>query len=184
MSRETALRKRTCRRIATSPIGVFTLALCLVVWLGPVGAQATAEIDPLVLPNAVLLCRAKPVTPADSAVFVFHYVDPVGTNGRRTTSIAFDSIGQPLYIVVTASQADINGDPLIYTVFARFFPKALGGRVNVRNQRASPTDSLVPHPVSVKQDLTNGDIARAKDLADWFWAHRCKNSTDFARPDT
>src|SRR4051812_1296802 len=147
------------------------MALCLALLSGQSGAQVSAEFDPLMLPGTVLMCRSVPVTPADSAVFVFQYLDPAGLKDHRRTSVAFDSAGRPLYMIIVAPETEVNGDPVINTVIARFSPKALGDRVIVRNRRASPTDSVVPHPTSSKQELTEGDISRAKTLANWFWAH-------------
>ena len=146
-------------------------------------AQTSAEFDPLVLPGTVLLCRSLPTSPADSAAFAFEYVDGGGAGVQRTSFAAFDSVGQPLYMMVSAKGQHMG---FMHNVVVRFSPKGAGERVVLHSQRPPQTPPVggpdsIDRSKPVEESLTDVEIARAKALAKWFWVHRCKSSFDGKR---
>jgi hypothetical protein len=124
-----------------------------------------------------------PTGPADSAAFVFEYVDGNGSDGQRTTFAAFDSAGHPLYMMVSPPVQNSRAERQTFAIVVRFFPKSMGERVVVPSAPTSQgplvgaADSATRgKPFS--ESLTDAEIAHAKALAEWFWIHRCKSPVD------
>jgi hypothetical protein len=157
------------------------VALFLTLWSGIGRAQEAARIDPLRLPGAVLLCRSTPTGPTDSAAFVFEYVDGNGSEGQRTSFAAFDSVGEPLYMMVSAPGQGARGERVTRAVVVRFIPNGLGERVvlpDAPTSQAPPVggaDSVTRAKASTEL-LTDAEVAHARVLAEWFWEHRCTSS--------
>jgi hypothetical protein len=159
------------------------VALCVILLSGIVSGQATGGSDPLGLPGPVIMCRQMPTTPADSAAFGFQFMDGNGSDEQRTSFAAFDAEGKPLYMMVYAPGQDARGEQAKHIVVVRFFPKGTGEWAVIPNgltSQAPPVggaDSL-SRAKTPEKELTDSEIAHARVLAGWFWAHRCMTSAD------
>lgn len=147
-------------------------------------AQSKIEFDPLGLPGSVLLCRSMPVTPRDSAAFVFQYLDGSGSEATRNSFAAFDSVGKPLYMMLSAEGAGSRGELQRKMVVVRFFAqKSTGGILVIPDPLSPEGRPVVPgdstaRPKVPQQPLTDEDVVHAKALAEWYWTHRCRNSVE------
>jgi hypothetical protein len=146
------------------------------------GAQAIAGSGGFSIPNAALFCRSIPAGPADSAAFVFEYVDD-DAERQRLSLVAFDFGGVPLYMMVSAQKTTSTGESRTDAVAVRFVPKAMGGRVTL--PRGLPAEvpmnggsGSLAHEKPVEEALTGAELGQAKALAEWFWSHRCKGLAD------
>ncbi len=154
----------------------------VLLWSALGGAQTNSGSDPLSLPGAVIMCRAMRPTPADSASFVYQYIDPRGGLDQRTSVVAFDSLGKPVYIAISDPGSDSTTDRLVDQLAVRFSPFAAGERVILSVRREPPptlggdsgsASGKKPDPDIRKLVLTDPELTRARSLADWFWTRRC-----------
>lgn len=155
--------------------------LLVLLWSALAGAQTKSGSDPLSLPGAVIMCRAMPVTPADSASFVYQFMDPRGGFDQRMSIAAFDSAGKPLYMVISDPGSDSTTERLMDKLAVRFSPFTAGERVILSVPReslalegdSSSTSGKKPDPDIRKIVFTDLELARARTLAEWFWTRRC-----------
>lgn len=168
---------------------VLGIASALVATTGRLNAQAR-KFDPLVLPNGgPMACRSFPVTPADSAAIVLDIADDgPGQRGRESVA-AYDSLGTPLYILVTASEGTPAALTRMHIVAMRFMPVSSGARITVASDGTIVADTTagardaepgsVPLPRSGgglppgAKLLADSETVQVRRLAGWFWDHRC-----------
>jgi len=138
--------------------------------------QASNDLDPLKGPSGIMLCRSIPAKPADSAAFMFEFVDGVDSTDRRTSLIAFDSAGGPLFMMVDQPWQNAKGHHGQLMIAARFAPVPSGGRLFIApRMMATPdgTDS-VQIPKGVEEEMSVAEVRQAETLARLLWNRRCK----------
>ncbi len=132
------------------------------------------------LPRGTLLCKQTAVTPSDSADVILDFTEWPDSGGERNALAAFDSTGRPLYMLVFIRQASTKNWSDAFAV--GFHPFSSGGRIPMPagDERVPfsvrPADSA-DAKTSAQQELTKSEIDEARVLAQWYWAHRCKNSS-------
>lgn len=157
------------------------LIACLAFYARSASAQVTVGVDPLSIPKGTLLCHSVRTDPADSTAFLFQYIDGNDSTRQRLSMIGFDSVGAPLYMMVSAPAENARGERLTYVFTVQFFPKAQGGRLISFDETppqvagAKRADS-VTHRKPIEETLTDAEVAHAKVLAEWFWVHRCEDA--------
>lgn len=174
MFRDDAMPPRTqCFPRKVNRVWLF-LAVILLCTERAIG-QETAGPQPFALPGtAPLLCRSIPVGRADSASFVYQFLDRQAERGRESV-VAFDSLGTPLYMTVFAPVRSAGTHQWrTYAIALRFVPIALGDRLLLPS--VAQPDTPVSHEKPELETLSTTDLANAKTLAEWFWARRCKGA--------
>lgn len=136
---------------------------------GAARAQAADTLDVLAPPRPVMMCRSLPPTPEDSAAVVLQFLDGVERPHPRKSLVAFDSAGTPLYATIIAAQSTADGGHTVHGIGVRFFGADRGGTRVIASR--GPRDSVATRADSVS--LTDAEVARARDLAVWFWNRRC-----------
>ncbi len=163
--------------------GLLTLAGSLAVAQAPTGAD---ELSP---PTGNLLCRLLPTNLADSAAFVFEYVDGDDSVSQRVSLAAFDQRGAPLYMLVHAPKG-AAANRRLDVLAIQFVPKTQGGRVIFAEASTAPRSPAANLNSSAssglyEETLTDAELTRAKLLAEWFWVRRCAagavRGTDYNR---
>ncbi len=154
------------------------LTACLISCAGNMNAQSPLALEQLGTPSGTLLCHSIRTNPADSVPHLFHFIDGNDSAHLRTSMVTFDSAGAPLHMMISVPGNDSKQEPQTYMFAVQFYPTSQGGRLIVPDKAARPpvtanTDT-VSRPKSIEETLTAGEIARAKALAEWFWAHRCQ----------
>jgi hypothetical protein len=168
-----ALRRRTLLQSKTVLIAFLT---CCVPALN---AQTPTASDQLSIPNGTQMCRSVPAEPADSAAYLFQFIDARDSSHDRISMIAFDSAGAPLYMLLSVPGTNPQHERRLYMFAVQFFPTSQGGRSIVPENAAArlPTTAkgdTVGRVTPIEETLTAAEVARAKILAEWFWAHRCQ----------
>jgi hypothetical protein len=151
-------------------------------WLGfaiPAGGQSARIADPFASVTGAMLCHAPPVSPADSAVFVFEFIQADSLGGTRRTIAAYGSDGAPLYATIAVMENSGGEGARRALVFAvRLVPKAIGSRILVVGDRIDSTlvstaaDSAAGLPRGARL-LTPGELEEARALSVWLWKRRC-----------
>lgn len=141
---------------------------------GHVQGQAPGSMDPLApVANGALICRTIKAGAGDSAAVTLEFGDGSPSAGVRQALVAFDSSGVPVYLVVSAEDPRFAGGVKHQVLGARFQPHPLGRITTtvVPTSAVGPdTSALVRAPVS---PMTNTEIERARQLAEWYWQRRC-----------
>src|SRR5258706_4071985 len=141
-------------------------------------AQSESIFGLLSPPVGPLLCHSLRATPADSARFIVRFVDGTDLVAGRQTIVAYDSTGTPLYMAIRANDS-VAPTTKIHAISVRFVPERRGLWVVVeegpdgRILRRGKTGELTHVPPQGPDLLTEGEISHARDLALWFWNHRC-----------
>jgi hypothetical protein len=125
------------------------------------------RFDPLYLPGATLLCRPKPVPFTTLPVVVFEFEDGELMVSDRLINAAYDSLGGPRLLVMTATESAPDGSPIMHALSVSYpdDSPATGFRA------VSPPgvdESAVPREV-----LSPAMITKSRDLMVWLWNHRC-----------
>jgi hypothetical protein len=169
-----ALLRRTlqqCKAILTA---------CLTCCVPTVNAQAPMASDQLFIPNGTQLCRSVRTEPADSVGYLFQFIDARDSSHERISMVAFDSAGAPLHMMLSIPGTYRQHERRLYMFAVQFFPNSQGGRLIVPEKAARlPTianGDTVGRVEPIEETLTAGEVARAKALAEWFWAHRCQEN--------
>lgn len=143
----------------------------------PLLAQGGA-FNPLAPSVGLLSCQSLPPTDADSASVVLHVTDSSSVVPMRESVIAYDSVGTPLFMTVSAREK--TGDDRKHALVIRFEPVRRGARMLI-GADGEPDSTFRPDPTVSAPDLPPGatplmtsEIIRARDLAVWVWARRCK----------
>ena len=120
------------------------------------------------VPDGPIVCRPLAATVADSAHTMFEFA--YGENDPWETLAAFDSAGIPLYMTIQRTILQPTTS-ISHNVAVRF---SLGGHY-VRVERAVKDGNIVKGsaPVLGESELTSEEIAKSRQLAEWFWSHRC-----------
>lgn len=152
-----------------SSIPIIGLALLL-----PIGdgiAQSVESSRLLAIPAGAVLCRPVQVTPTDSATFILKFRDTVTAAPKsraRESTVAYDSLGRPLYMLVTIE--DLAGSPPELTLFSvRLAPFRLGVRVEPDSDLPSAASFGAPR----ERALTEADLEQAHRLATDLWTRGC-----------
>lgn len=149
-------------------IGVF-LTVAALAAAAPIGAQAADALDMLAPPTTVMMCRSHPPAPEDSAAVVLEFVDGAEQPHGRKSLVAYDSLGGPLHATIIASHPSTNGGFTITGIGVRFAGDVRGGW-----RMAAILTPGAGSPTREKSvSLTDAEVARARELAVWFWDHRC-----------
>jgi hypothetical protein len=121
-------------------------------------------------PDGPLVCRPLAATVADSADAMFEFA--YGENDPWESLAAFDSAGLPLYMTVQRTVLQPTSS-ISHNVAVRF---TLGGQY-LRVERAVKDGNIVKGsaPVVTEDELTSEEIAKSRQLAEWFWSHRCSS---------
>lgn len=150
---------------------IFTLGLTLLLPTGVGRAQMAESSRLLAMPAGAVLCRSAPVTAADSAAFILAFRDTVTASAKsraRESTVAYDSLGRPLYMLVTVR--DLAGSPPELTLFAvRLAPFRAGGRVEPDSDLPSAASFGAPR----ESALTEADLEQAHRLATDLWMRGC-----------
>lgn len=157
------------------------LIACLAFYARSASAQVTMGVDPLSIPKGTLLCHSVRTDPADSTAFLFQYIDGNDSIRKRLSMIGFDSVGTPLYMMVSAPAESARGERLTYVFTVQFFPKAQGGRLISFDEASSQIEGekgadSVAHRKPIEETLTDAEVAHARVLAEWFWIRRCEDA--------
>ena len=122
------------------------------------------------VPDGPLVCRPLPTTVADSADTMLEFA--YGENDPWETLAAFDSAGLPLYMTVQRTVLQ-PASSISHNVAVRF---SLGGQY-LRIERAVKDGNVVKGsaPIVSQNELTSEEIAKSRQLAEWFWSHRCSS---------
>jgi hypothetical protein len=122
------------------------------------------------VPDGPLVCRPLTATVADSAHTMFEFA--YGESDPWETLAAFDSAGLPLYMTVQRTVLQPTSS-ISHNVAVRF---SLGGQY-LRVERAVKDWDIVngSAPIVSQDELTSEEIAKSRQLAEWFWAHRCSS---------
>ena len=159
----------------------FLLALLLVVTAGCASAPARAPavkpeavsgFEPFRLPGAVLMCRVKALPPSTPPSWLaFEFEDGTLMIDDRLIGVAYESLGNPRVLVMTATERTVGGEPNMHAYSISFPdsapPTALHGVISGPGQ--APSRSKPEH-------LSAPAIANARDLMVWLWNHRCKGA--------
>ena len=159
-------------RRRSTPFGAVALlaaGLHAAVAPAPARAQTADTLDLLALPRPVMMCQSLPPTPEDSAAVVLQFLDGVERPDPRKSLVAFDSAGTPLYATFIAAQSTTDGARTVHGIGVRFFGADRSGTRVIASR--GPRDSVATRADSVS--LTDAEVARARELAVWFWNHRC-----------
>lgn len=175
--RQMQIRVAFCRSMLRQKHNI--LIACLLSCAGNVNAQSSLALEQLLTPKGSLLCHSIRTDPADSVAHLFQFIDGNDSLNRRTSMIAFDSAGAPLHMMVSVPGNDSKQERKTYVFAVQFFPTSQGGRLVVPDRTALPitakTDT-VSRAEAIEETLTAAEVARAKALADWFWARRCREN--------
>ena len=130
--------------------------------------QVSTPQDFFDVPVGPLVCRQLQATVADSADTMFEFA--YGETDPWESLAAFDSAGSALYMTVQRTVAAPTTS-ISHNVAVRF---SLGGQY-VRVERALKDGNIVEGsaPILSRAELTADEIAKSKQLAEWFWSHRC-----------
>ena len=138
-------------------------------------SQASAGADFFVLPHGPLMCRIIPATSRDSAVYLLEFAEPESPLVRSST-VAFDSTGSPLYLVMSIRENDTTGEALV----VRFTPTSVGARAKLSHLQDVPSEGSdhlrrvhAAGSMEVNQQLNEAELNKARALAEWFWKRRC-----------
>lgn len=163
------------RRVASNT--VLSIACFLLFCVRPLSAQGLDEYDALRLPSGpAMMCYPVTIGPADSAAAVLHLIDGDPAASPRDVMVAYDSLGNPLYLTVRARWKVDAGGALLHAVAARLAPTEHGFLVVAPSAAAGaggdePPNQTEPVPTS----LSPSDLARARTLADRLWSFPCRN---------
>jgi hypothetical protein len=170
------IHSTVCRRTLLQSKAVLTA--CLICSVPALNAQAPTASDQLSIPNGTQMCRSVPAEPADSAAYLLQFIDARDSLHDRISMIAFDSAGAPLYMLLSVPGTNPQPERRLYMFAVQFFPTSQGGRSIVpENAARLPTiakGDTVGRVAPIEEALTAAEVARAKTLAEWFWAHRCQ----------
>ena len=155
------------------------VAVGLSALLSACASAQSVKPQTFVVPTGTILCRQIAATPSDSADFIFDFTDERGSLHRRSALAAFDSSSRPLYMIVFIRNADTTESLDIFAT--RFYPFISGRRVPVPSSGDVPR---LPIPQrdstnvgkSPDEELSKAELEQARQLAEWYWAHRCKGS--------
>lgn len=164
------------------PSVIRVLLAVLAVSAEPVGGQATPAAA-LSLPlNGALVCQAIP----DPQGTILEFTDSVQSFTKRETTLSYDTLGNPLQLVVLALGNPVQGRAVGQLVVVRFSPKAEGATTSVNGYDPnlvlpllSAEDSIDNLPPGWKE-ATATEVQRARCLALDFWKRRC--GKDVPRP--
>jgi hypothetical protein len=123
-----------------------------------------------VTPTGPIACRPVTVTPADSADVMLEFIDGMPDVRTRQTLIAFQTAGTPLYM--TVNQTELQPAKFeTHNIAVRF--GVLGEYLHV--ERPMRNGQVVRDSAGVFSTtiLTTAEMAKSKELAMWFWEHRC-----------
>jgi hypothetical protein len=135
--------------------------------------------DPLAVPTpSVMLCHPISQGAIDSAPIQLEFREGTDPFGQRVTSAFFDSSGAPRFMYVVAPWTVSDTSFRLYMVVVRFQPKRIGTTAIVRVRYPSPTSDSVKRDSTIREMLTEPEVAHAETLAKWFWIHRCDGAPD------
>ncbi len=145
-------------------------------------AQATPSgFDAFTKPTGTMRCRSQTATHADSADILYNFVDGDGMQLRETT-VAFDSLGTPLYLALFSPEVRSTGTRVVHALAVRFgkpskgshiiLPLGSGGDSPAQSDTARANASTQPS----EEAFTEADGDRALLLAVWLWEHRCHDA--------
>jgi hypothetical protein len=145
------------------------LILFLLVDTGCATAQSVKPFDPLGLPTSTLLCRPLPSPQTlRHGTRAFQFEDGVLLVDDRLMSAVYDSVGNPLLLVMTATSRVGDTQPTMHELSVSF--PADGPAEGFQLVRApSAGDAIEPK----REVLSPGMIAESRSLAVWLWDHRC-----------
>lgn len=170
------IRSTLCRGTLLQRQAVLTA--CLICSVSAANAQSPIASDQLSIPNGTQMCRSVPTEPADSIAYLFQFIDARDSSHDRISMIAFDSAGAPLHMMLSIPGIYLQHERKLYMFAVEFFPTSQGGRLILpENTARRPTiakGDTVGRVAPVEETLTAAEVARAKTLAEWFWAHRCQ----------
>jgi hypothetical protein len=123
--------------------------------------------DPLGLPTSALLCHVLTLpnkAPPNSIGFQFQ--DGTLLINDRLISAVYDSVGNPMLLIMNATEKPVVGDAIMHSVSVSF-PK---GEPGIGFQFVNPRDDTIK---SQHEPLSPSMIKEAQNLAAWLWNHRC-----------
>src|SRR5258705_2964836 len=165
-----------CRRALLQSQAV--LAAFLTCCVPALNAQELTASDQLSIPNGTQMCRSVPAEPADSAAYLFQFIEARDSSHDRISMIAFDSAGGPLYMLRSVPGTNLQHERRLYMFAVQSFPTGQDGRCIIpENAARLPTTAkgdTVGRVAPIEETLTAAEVARAKTLAEYFWAHRCQ----------
>ena len=130
--------------------------------------------DALAIPTRALMCRPNPpglVTPG--VVFVSLVEEPADsvTEGRTLTA-RFDSLGTPLSLVISMHERILSDQDQLIAIGVEFGSDTRGVRA-VGNVDSLIGASGAPRVPPRREVLTQAELGRGRQLAEWIWRHRC-----------
>lgn len=131
--------------------------------------------DPVAIPTRSLLCRPIPPGPPVPGVVVVTIVEepPDSVTDGRTFTATYDTLGAALSLLVTMHERIPPDTDQLTAIGVQFGPSAQGMRA-VGNAAAITGASGIPAVPPTRESLTGAEIDRARQLAEWLWAHRCR----------
>lgn len=155
-------------------IGVLTM---IALPHGRTTAQAQ-KFDALSLPKPGLLaCRVIVPRKADSAAVVVTFSDESESFQSREMTAAFDSLGNPLALLVFATK-QLGDSSYGESYILRLRAPIRGVHVSAIGKLPPGTSTTGPMPTplsteTAKAPATEEDIHLARQLLKWAWDHRC-----------
>jgi hypothetical protein len=122
-------------------------------------------------PAGPIACRQIEITAADSAAYVYEFLD--GEKTPRETLTAFDSAGTPLHMTVNLTEYR-DTVATAHNVAVRF---TFGG-FDLQVDRSVRNGVQVDESARVvsESELSESEVKSARQLAVWYWDHRCRKT--------
>lgn len=143
-------------------------------------ASGAKPFNPFAVPTGLLLCHLLPRNPAwPQGFIVFEFEDGTLMINDRLIDAAYDSVGTPRLLVVSATEK-LGGQPPIMHGFSVSFPddKPATG-FHIVNSSAGGGTLEPPRDV-----LPPAMIADSRNLLLYLWSHRCERGRAEPTPGT
>jgi hypothetical protein len=132
--------------------------------------SSVRPFNPFGLPTSALLCHSllrKPTWPQGFVIFEFE--DGTLMVNDRLIDAAYDSLGTPRLLVITATEK-VDGQPPIMHGFSTSFPD--GKPATGFHLVNLPSGGGAPEPP--REALLPTMIAESRTLSAYLWSHRCE----------
>ena len=146
--------------------------------------------DPLRLPTSgTVICRAIPVMRGHAVAVLLQVSEESDTLSGRESEFAFDSVGNPIFMVVSVSDSGEGERLNVHAIAVRFTP-ALEGYHRIFAEDSTGHAFIATDSASIPQTVQDGsgalpahrtplrddEFIEARQLAHWAWNHRCGKS--------
>lgn len=127
--------------------------------------------DPLGLPTSALLCHVLTLpNKAPPHSIGFQFEDGTLLINDRLISAVYDSVGNPMLLIMNATEKPRTGEPIMHSVSVSF-PT---GEAGTGFQFVNPRDEMSQ---SNHEPLSPAMVKEAQNLAVWLWNHRCPQNS-------